>query len=127
MNQADVKILTTRKQCLKRKFRRTFKREKKCCDNATAIKKEMRKINLNEPIYIGTSILNFSKVLLQDFQYNYIKNRNGKTKMLLMNTNSLMYKIEAKIVFEDFRKCKYFFDFSHYPIKIQNATIMQII
>ena len=87
----------------------------------------MRKVNLNEPIYIGTSILNFSKVLLQDFQYNYIKNRNGKTKMLLMNTNSLMYKIEAEIVFEDFRKCKYFFDFSHYPIKIQNATIMQII
>ena len=32
-------------------------------------------MNLDKPIYIGTS-----KVLTQDFRYNYIKNKKGESK-----------------------------------------------
>lgn len=44
---------------------------------------------------------------MQDFQYNYIKNKyGGKAKMLLTDTNSLFQKIEAEKVYEDFYKNK---------------------
>ena len=41
------------------------------------IKNEKNRVNLNKPIYIGTSILDLSIVLKQDSRYNYIKNKYG--------------------------------------------------
>ena len=65
VNKTDVKILITRKQYLKYwSFRPTFKREKQFCNGAIAIETEKCIINLNEPLYIGTSILDLSKVLM---------------------------------------------------------------
>ena len=64
VNKTDVKTLITRKQYLKYwSFRPTFKREKQFCNGAIAIETE-KCINLNEPLYIGTSILDLSKVLM---------------------------------------------------------------
>ena len=65
VNKTDVKTLITRKQYLKYwSFRTTFKREKQFCNGAIAIETEKCIINLNEPLYIGTSILDLSKVLM---------------------------------------------------------------
>ena len=60
-------------------------------------------MNFNKPIYIGTSILDLSKVLMQDFHYNCAKSKyDDKAAMFLTDTDSLIYKIEAENVFEDF-------------------------
>ena len=65
VNKTDVKTLITRKQYLKYwSFRPTFKREKQFCNGAIAIETEKCIKNLNEPLYIGTSILDLSKVLM---------------------------------------------------------------
>ena len=65
VNKIDVKTLITRKQYLKYwSFRPTFKREKQFCNGAIAIETEKCIINLNEPLYIGKSILDLSKVLM---------------------------------------------------------------
>ena len=62
------------------------------------------------------STLDLSKVLMQDFHYNYIKNKYGhKVGTFLRNTDSLMYKIEAENVYEDFYKDKELFEFSNLP------------
>ena len=45
---------------------------------------------------------------MQDFHYNY-------TEMLLTDANTLMYKVKAENVIEDFYKDKELFDFSNYP------------
>ena len=53
---------------------------------------------------------------MQDFHYNYIKNKYGdKAGMLLTDTDSIMYKIEAENFYEDINKDKELFDFSNYP------------
>ena len=42
---------------------------------------------------------------MQDFHYSYIETKYGdKIKMLLIETNSLMYKTEAENVSKDFYK-----------------------
>ena len=53
---------------------------------------------------------------MQNFHYNYIKNKYGdKAEMLLAGVDSLMYKIEAENVYENFCKNKDLFDLSNYP------------
>ena len=53
---------------------------------------------------------------MQNFRYNYIKNKYGdKAEMLLADIDSLMYKIEAENVYENFYKDKDLFDLSNYP------------
>ena len=53
---------------------------------------------------------------MQDFHYTHIKNKHDvKAEMLLTNTDSLKYEIEAKKVYEDFHEDKELFDFNNYP------------
>ena len=43
---------------------------------------------------IGTSVLGLSKVLMQDFHYNYFKNKYGyRAIMLISDTDSPLCKI----------------------------------
>ena len=101
MNKADIKIVKKNsKQHLKWSFRSTFKGEKLFHNGAIAIKEGKCRINLNKPIYIGTSRLDLSKVLIQDFNYNCIEIKyDDKAKMFLTDSDSLMYKIETENVY----------------------------
>ena len=52
---------------------------------------------------------------MQDYHYNYIKNKYGdRAEMLLTDTDSLMHKIEVDIADGDFPKEKELFEFSNY-------------
>ena len=63
-------------------------------------------------------ILQFSKVLMYEFHYNYIKNEyDNKSKLLFTDTDSLMYEIKTVDVHEDFSSNKEMFDFSNYLTK----------
>ena len=91
---------------------------KKFNNDLVAIPKSKVKITLKKPEYIGICILDLSKVLIYDFHYDYIKNKYGNTfRLLFTDTYSLMYKIKAKDVYEDFSKDKEIFDFSNYSAK----------
>ena len=63
---------------------------------------------------------------MQDFHYNYIKNKYGdKTEMLLTDTASLMYKTKAENVYDDFYNNKELYDL-RFTQKIQNITLRPI-
>ena len=51
------------------------------------------------------SILDMSKTLMYDFHYKYIKKKYGpQAKLLMTDTDSLMYEIHTKDFFEDIRE-----------------------
>ena len=63
-------------------------------------------------------ILEFSKVLMYELHYDYIKNKHdNKSKLLFADTDSLMYEIKTEDVSEDFNSNKEIFDFSNYSTK----------
>ena len=54
---------------------------------------------LNKPAYIGMCILKLSKVLMQEFHYDYIKSKCGNSsKPLFTDTDTLMYEIKTEDV-----------------------------
>ena len=71
-------------------------------NNLVAIQKRKVALKLNKPAYIGTCILDLSKVVMYKFHYDYIKNKDdNKSKLLFSDTDSLMDKIKAEDVYED--------------------------
>ena len=63
-------------------------------------------------------ILDLSKLLKYKFRYDYIKNKYGNnSKLLFTVTDSLVYDIKTKDVYEDVSKDKEMFDFSNYSPK----------
>ena len=82
--------------------------------NLFAIHETKRGLTLNMSICVGFSFLDLSKYLIYDFHYNYIK-RNYDAKLLLTDTDSLVYEIKTNEAYEDFYKDEGLFDFSDYP------------
>ena len=63
----------------------------------------------------GMCILDLSEVLMYKFHFDYIKNRYGNnSRLLFIDTDSLMYEIKTEDIYEDFSKVKEMFEFSNY-------------
>ena len=62
--------------------------------------------------------MDLSEVWMNEFDYNYIKKEYGNNlRLLFTDTDSLMYEIKTRDVYEDFSKDKEMFDFSNYSAK----------
>ena len=83
--------------------------------NVVAVLRIKPVLTLNKPIYVGFSILQLSKSLMYEFYYKYIKNK-FYAKLLFTDTDSLVYEIKRKDVYEDFYLDKDLFDLSDYPL-----------
>ena len=70
---------------------------------------------LDKPVYVGFSILELSKLLMYKFHYEYVKNKFD-AKLLFTDTDSLVYEIKGKDVYEESFQDKELFHFSNYPI-----------
>ena len=72
----------------------------------------------NKPTYIWMCTLELSKVLMYRFHYDYIKNKyDNKWKILLTDTDSLMYETKTEDVYKDFSGNKEMFDLSNCSTK----------
>ena len=69
---------------------------------------------LNKPIYVGFSILELSKLFMYKFHYDYVRNKFD-AKLWFTDTDSLVYEIKNKDVYEECFKNRKLFDFSGYP------------
>ena len=69
---------------------------------------------LNKPIYIGFTVLELRKWLINDFHCKFIK-KHFNAKLLFTDTDSLTYEIKSEDFSEEFFRHKHWFDFSSYP------------
>ena len=114
-NRIDVKLANNDKDYLKCTSKPSYMSHNIFDNNSVVICKSKLALKLNNPAYIGISILELSKVLMYECHYDYIKNKyENKSKLLFTDTDSLI-KIED--VYEDFSSNKEMFDFSDYLTK----------
>ena len=72
-------------------------------------------LTLNKPIYVGFSILELTKLLMYQFHYDYVLKTFDNVKLLLTDTDSLVYEIKGDNVYDQCFKDKHMFDLSGYP------------
>jgi len=73
-------------------------------------------VKLVKPIICGVCVFDVSKVVMYDYHYNTVKKRYGnKAKLLMTDTDSLVYSIETEDVYQDMAKDSDIYDTSDYP------------
>ena len=117
-NGIDVKLVSNKKDYLKRTFKPSYMSHIIFENDLIAICKNKVTLTLNKLAYIGKCILELSKVSMYEFHYDYIENKYfNNSKLLFTDTDSLMYEIKTEDVYEDFSNKKETFDFSNYSTK----------
>ena len=60
---------------------------------------------MNNPVYLGLSILDLSKTVMYGFWYDYIKPKyGGKAKLCYMNTGSFIAHVKTDDIYRDIAK-----------------------
>ena len=60
------------------------------------------KVKMNKPIYLGLSILEISKTLMNEFWYDYMKPKyNNDVKLCYMDTDSFIMNIKTNDFYKD--------------------------
>ena len=77
---------------------------------------EKTKAKMNKSIYLGMSIIDISKTLMYEFQYDYIKPKyQEKVKLCYMDTDSFIIYIKTEGFYEDIANdIEKWFDTSNY-------------
>ena len=117
-NGIDVKLVSNKKDYLKRTFKPSYMSHIIFENDLIAICKNKVTLTLNKLAYIGMCILELSKVSMYEFHNDYIENKYfNNSKLLFTDTDSLMYEIKTEDIYEDFSNKKEIFDFSNYSTK----------
>ena len=116
----DVRFVTNAVDYPKSVNRLSFVSQKIFSKNVLAVHKINETLVLNKPASVGICILDLSKAIMYDFHYLDMKDRYGKkAKLLVVDTDSLLYEILSHHVHEIVYKNKDFFDFSEH---LENST-----
>ena len=98
----DIKSVTTDKRRNQLVSEPTYHAIKDFSENLVAIKMKKTKVKMNNPVYLGLSILEISKILMYKFWYNYIKLKyQNNEKLRYMDTDSFIIHIKKEDFYED--------------------------
>ena len=110
-----AELINNAKGYVKCVSRPIFVSQKIFSKNFVAVHRIKPVLTLNEPVYVGFSILELSKSLMYEFHYGHIKNKFD-SNLSFTDTESLVYEIKTEYVYEDFYLDKDLFDLSGYPL-----------
>ena len=111
----SVKLINNSKDYLRCVSKPNFISQKIFDKNFIAVHQIKSMLTLNNPIYIGFSILELSKLIMYKFHYDYVCNKYD-AKLLFTDTDSLVYEINSEDIYDQCFKDRGLFDFSGYPI-----------
>ena len=116
-NRVNVKLVNNEEKARKLIAKPNYKHCKVFSENLISIHMKKTSLLMNKPVYLGACILDLSKTIMYDFNYNYIKPMyKDKAKLLFTDTDSLMYEIETEDFYKDISgDVKDRFDTSDYP------------
>jgi len=101
-NRIDVRLVTNEWRAKRLAAKPHDERTTRFDENLVAVHMKKTELVFNKPVYLGMSILDISKTLMYDFHYIYVKKKYcEQCKLLMTDTDSLMYAIETEDFYRD--------------------------
>ena len=98
----DIKLVTTDKKRNKLVSEPNYHTMNYISEDLSIIKMNKTKVEMSNPIYLGLSILDISKLLMYEFWYDYMKPKyNDNIKLCYMDTDSLVMIIKTEDFYKD--------------------------
>ena len=119
----SVRLVNNEKDYLKHVSKPTFISQKTFDKKFGAIHEIKPVLTLNKTIYVGFTVLELSKRLMDHFHYNFIQT-NFDANLLFTHQTVLL---KSEDVYEEFFKHKYLLDFSEYQSKFFDPTNKKVI
>ena len=108
-NRIDLKLTTDDKYAIQY-FSKVHCKDSRFIDGLYVIEMFKREVVYNKPIYVGTGILDLSKLCMMDFHYNTLHESCGNDfHLIYSDTDSLVYSIKH---YEWIKENKNHFDLS---------------
>lgn len=124
-NRVDISLIHNKKRLLKRISRSSFERLEIFNEDLAAVQCKKTVLKLNKPLSVGMTILELAKCIMYDHHYNHVMKKYGNSaKLMMTDTDSLLYHIKTEDLYEDMKKDMHLYDFSNYPKdhKLYNTT-----
>ena len=101
-NIETLNLLTTERRRNYLVSELNFYATKSFTENLLAIEMKKTKIIMNEPVYLGLSILDLSKTVMHEFWYDYAKPKYGENaKLCDMDTDSFIVHVKTDDMYKD--------------------------
>ena len=98
----DIKLVTTERKRNYLVSEPNYIATKFSTENLLAIAMKKTQILMNKPVYLGLSILDLSKTIMNEFWYDYIKPKRGlKSKLCYMDTESFIVYVKTEDIYKD--------------------------
>ena len=93
----DIKLVTTDKRRNQLVSEPNYHATKWFSQKLLAIEMKKIKVKMNNPVYLGLSILEISKTLMYEFWYDYVKPKyQSNAKLCYMDTDSFIINIKTE-------------------------------
>ena len=98
----DIKFVTTNKRRNQLVSKPNYHTTKWFSEDFLTIEVNNIKVKMNNPVYLGFSILEITKILMYEFWYDYIKPKyQNNAKLCYMDTERFIIHIKTEDVYED--------------------------
>ena len=102
-NHRNIKLVTSDKRRKRLVSEPNYYSNKKFSDHLMAIEMKKRTVKMTKPLYLDTSILDISKILIYKFWYDYISPKYiDKAKLCYADTDSYITILKLKIFLKIF-------------------------
>ena len=107
-------MIHTKRKLIKQVAKSSFEKYQILNKDKVGVQLKKTVLTLDKPISVGMSILELSKCAM--YHYNYVMKKYGheKGKLMMTDTDSLLYQITTDDLYRDMEDDKHLFDFSNY-------------
>ena len=122
----DIKLVTTDKKRSKLVSEPNYHTINLISEDLSIIEMKKTKVKMNKPIYLGLSILEISKILMNEFWYDYMKPKyNNDVKLCYMDTDSFIMNIKTNDFNEDIASdVENIFDTSNFEVNMSETSAL---
>ncbi len=113
-NKTQIKFVNNIKSYEKYISKSNFKQSKIINPNLATLQMKYPVYEISKPFYLGAVILELAKYHMYNFHYNVMKKHFKDIQLVYTDTDSFIYEIGDKDIYDSLKKIDHFFDFSNY-------------